>query len=120
MIQKPYDPSEPERTTLKVTNVIEGQSYFFRVFSENISGRSKPTETDKPLTVKASFGEWLFRTFKQFLLFYIQKGTVFDANSSNLCIIKFYLYAYHLYLFENNFCFMFCYYICFLAFSVAN
>ncbi|ESO11832.1 hypothetical protein HELRODRAFT_129646, partial [Helobdella robusta] len=41
-----------EVTQFRVTNVFDGQTYFFRVSAENICGRGVQAETDKPVTAK--------------------------------------------------------------------
>lgn len=41
---------------LKVGNLFEGQSYFFRVAAENQCGRGATAETTKPTVAKAPFG----------------------------------------------------------------
>ena len=43
--------------SLKVTKLVEGNQYLFRVKAVNAVGESEPTATEEPTTAKLPFGE---------------------------------------------------------------
>ena len=49
--------TEKDTRRLKVVNLYEGQSYYFRVCAENQCGRGPFVETLKPVTAKLPYGE---------------------------------------------------------------
>lgn len=46
----------PKYTHAIVPRLIEGTKYEFRVFAENLQGRSDPLETEKPIVAKNQYG----------------------------------------------------------------
>jgi len=54
--------------TVKVTNLLEGQNYLFRVAAENQCGRGAYIELSKPVITKLPFGELLCSYFMCFRL----------------------------------------------------
>lgn len=46
----------PRNTHAVVPRLLEGTKYEFRVFAENLQGRSDPLETEKPIVAKNQYG----------------------------------------------------------------
>lgn len=50
----------PRNTHAVVPRLLEGTKYEFRVFAENLQGRSDPLETEKPIVAKNQYGWYFF------------------------------------------------------------
>lgn len=46
----------PKYTHAVVPRLLEGTKYEFRVFAENLQGRSEPLDTEKPVVAKNQYG----------------------------------------------------------------
>ena len=46
----------PKYNHAVVPRLLEGTKYEFRVFAENLQGRSDPLDTDKPIVAKNQYG----------------------------------------------------------------
>lgn len=51
----------PKNTHSVVPRLLEGTKYEFRVFAENLQGRSDPLNTEKPIIAKNQYGKSLKR-----------------------------------------------------------
>lgn len=49
----------PKYNHAVVPRLIEGTKYEFRVFAENLQGRSDPLNTEKPVVAKNQYGMYL-------------------------------------------------------------
>jgi titin len=52
--------TNPDVTTIKARNLLEGRPYTFRVMAENLEGLSEPATMLKPITPERPIGEVLF------------------------------------------------------------
>lgn len=56
----------PKYNHAVVPRLLEGTKYEFRVFAENLQGRSDPLDTEKPVVAKNQYGECKIPNFQIF------------------------------------------------------
>ena len=64
--------TNPDVTTIKARNLLEGRPYTFRVMAENLEGLSEPASMLKPITPERPIGElihFFFFLFTQYSSF---------------------------------------------------